>query len=52
MSDKYKVVSEFNCYGKPMVTVGIGNAAHVMRQEEWRKINGRKYQERWETKVD
>ena len=29
MSDKYKVISEFCCNGKPMVTVRIGSAAHV-----------------------
>lgn len=35
----------------PMVTVRIGNAAHVMSQEEWYKIYGRNYQDKWETKV-
>ena len=33
MSNEYKVISEFCCCGKPMVTVMIGNAAHVMSQE-------------------
>lgn len=53
MSDKYKVVSEFECHGKPMVTVRIGSAAHVMSLEEWRKINWRSHQDRWKNiKVD
>lgn len=52
MSDKYKIISEFCCYGKPMVTVVIGNAAHVMSQEEWHKLCGRNYQSGRNTKVD
>lgn len=52
MSDKYKVIKEFSCYGKPMVTVRIGSAAHVMSQEEWHKVYGRNHQEKWKTKVD
>lgn len=47
-----KVISEFECCGKPMVTVRIGSAAHVMSQDEWCKIYGRNHQDRWETKVD
>lgn len=34
MNDEYKVIKEFECHGKSMVTVRIGNAAHVMSQEE------------------
>lgn len=52
MSDEYRIVSEFYCCGKPMVTVRIGNAAHVMSQEEWHKVYGREHQGRWNTKVD
>lgn len=52
MIEEYKVVSEFCCHGKQMVTVRIGSAAHVMSQEEWHKIYGRNHQERWKTKVD
>ena len=52
MSDEYRIVSEFCCCGKTMVTVRIGNAAHVMSQEEWNKVCGRNHQSRWNTKVD
>lgn len=52
MSDDFKVISEFCCHGKQMVTVRIGNAAHVMSLEEWHKVYGRKHQEKWKTKVD
>ena len=52
MNDEYEVIKEFECYGKPMVTVRIGSATHVMSQEEWHKIYGRNHQEKWKTKVD
>ena len=52
MGNEYKVISEFCCCGKPMVTVRIGNAAHVMSCEEWHKLYGRIHQDRWNTKVD
>ena len=52
MSDEYKMISEFCCCGKSMVTVMIGNAAHVMSQEEWNKVYKKNYQSRWKTKVD
>lgn len=52
MNDEYKVIKEFECHGEPMVTVRIGSAAHVMNQEEWRKVYGRNHQDRWNTKVD
>ena len=52
MSDDFKVISEFCCYGKQMVAVRIGNAAHVMSLEEWHKVYSRKQQEKWKTKVD
>lgn len=52
MSDEYKVISEFYCCGKMMVTIRNGSAAHVMSQEEWRKVYGRNHQDRWNTKVD
>lgn len=51
MYDEYKVIKEFECHGKQMVTVRIGNAAHVMSLEEWRKVYGRNHQDRWEKKV-
>ena len=52
MNGKYKMVEEFECHGKQMVTVRIGNAAHVMSQEEWHKVYGRNHQDKWKTKVD
>ena len=52
MYDGYKVIKEFECHGKQMVTVRIGCAAHIMSQEEWRKVYGRNHQEKWKTKVD
>ncbi len=52
MSDDFKVISEFCCHGKQMVTVRIGNAVHVMSLEEWHKVYGRNHQEKWKTKVD
>lgn len=52
MNDEYKVIKEFECHGKPMVTVRIGSAAHVMSKEEWHKVYGRNHQDRWNTKVD
>ena len=39
MSDDYKMISEFCCNGKQMVTVRIGNAAHVTNQEKWHKVD-------------
>ena len=50
MSDEYKVIKEFDCYGKQMVTVRTGNAAHVMSQEEWHKVYGKNHQEKWKKK--
>lgn len=32
VNDEYKVIKEFECHGKPMVTVRIGNA--VMSLDE------------------
>lgn len=52
MNDGYEVIKEFECHGKPMVIVRIGNAAHVMSLEEWHKLYGRNHQEKWKTKVD
>lgn len=34
MNDEYEVIKEFECHDKPMVTVRIGNAAHVMSLDE------------------
>ena len=52
VNEEYNVIKEFVCHGKRMVIVRIGNAAHVMSLEEWRKIYGRNHQEKWEIKVD
>ena len=52
MNDEYEVIKEFECHGKPMVTVRIGNAVHVMSLDEWHKIYGRNHQDKWKTKVD
>ena len=52
MNDEYEVIKEFECHGKSMVTVRIGNAAHVMSLEEWHKVYGRNHQDKWKTKVD
>lgn len=52
MSNEYKMISEFCCCGKSMVTVVIGNAAHVMSQEEWQKVCGREYQDSRKTYVN
>lgn len=34
MNNEYKVIKEFECHGEQMVTVRIGNAAHVMTLED------------------
>lgn len=52
MNDEYGVIKEFECHGKQMVTVRIGNAAHVMSLDEWHKVYGRNHQEKWNTNVD
>lgn len=52
MIEEFKVISEFCCDGKPIVTVRTGSAAHVMSQEEWHKVYGRNHQEKWKTKID
>jgi len=48
----YKIIREFICYGKRMVTVRIGKCVHVMDYNEWQLIYGRNHQNRWEIKVD
>ena len=52
MSDEFKVIKEFKCHGKSMVTVRIGNAVHIMSLEEWHKVYGRNHQEKWKSQVD
>lgn len=52
MNDEYKVIKEFECHGKSMVTVRIGRAAHVMSQDEWHKIYGRNHHKKLKTKVN
>lgn len=49
---EYRVISEFYCYGKQMVTVIIRESAHVMTKEEWRLVYGRNHQNRWGVDVD
>lgn len=44
MNGEYEVIKEFECHGKQMVTVRVGNVAHVMNMEEWRKVYGRNHQ--------
>lgn len=48
--DNYEVIKKFDCYGKSMVIVRIGNAAHAMSVEEWHKIYGMNHQDKWKTK--
>lgn len=45
MKRDYKVISEFECCGKPMVTVKIGNNVHVMTYEDWETLYRRMYHE-------
>jgi len=52
MNNEYKMIKEFECHGKQMVTVRIGNAAHVMTLEDWHKVYGRNHQGKWKTKID
>lgn len=47
MDNEYKVIKEFCCCGRSMVTVRIENAAHVMSLEEWHKIYGRNHMDRF-----
>lgn len=44
---RYKIIEEFDCRQKHMVTVMLGNNAHVMEYDEWRKIYDRNHQNRW-----
>ena len=48
---KYKVISEFKCGEKDMITVQIGSVVHVMSCGEWRKIYGRNHLSRWDRKI-
>lgn len=41
---RYKIIEKFDCGQKHMVTIMIGNNAHVMEYDEWKKIYGRKHQ--------
>ena len=50
--DEYRVITEFDCYGKQMVTVRIRSTAHVMNREEWHKIYGRNHQNKRKNKID
>ena len=34
MNEEYEVIKEFECHGKRMVIVRVGNAAHVISLEE------------------
>lgn len=46
----YELVKEFECNGKEMVIVKISGAAHVMDKEEWKKVFGKWYPERWKNR--
>lgn len=52
MDNEYEIIKEFDCHGKHMITVKIGNSAHVMDYAEWQLIYGRNHQNRWKNKVD
>lgn len=52
MNNEYEVIKEFECNGEQIVTVRIGNSAHVMSLEDWHKVYGRNHQEKWKKKVD
>ncbi len=43
----YELIKEFECNGKEMVIVKTSGAAHVMDKEEWKKVFGQWYPERW-----
>lgn len=45
-------MKEFDCHGKHMITVKIGNFVHVMDYSDQQLIYGRNYQNRWKKKVD
>ncbi len=47
----YKIIKEFDCCGKHMITVKIGNAVHVMDYSEWQLIYGRNHQNKWKKKL-
>lgn len=49
--DGYRLIAEFDCHGKQMVTVRIKNAAHVMGREEWCEICGRNHQNKRKNKI-
>ena len=53
MNKQYRIVEEFECCSKHMVTVMAGSNAHVMEYDDLRKIYGRNHQNRWkDVKVD
>lgn len=31
----YEIIREFNCYGKHMIIVRVGNVVHVMDYSDW-----------------
>ena len=47
--DKYKVLSEFKCGGKQMVTVRVGDSVHVMDQDDWKLVYDRRFKD-WKKK--
>lgn len=52
LDKEYRVIGEFECGGKHMVTIRMSRVAHVFTLEEWHKVYGRNHQEKWKTKVD
>lgn len=51
MSEEYRKINEFECYGKDMVVVRGTNSCHVMTMAEWRVCYGWMNSERWENGI-
>lgn len=43
----YKIIKDFDCCGKHMIIVKIGNAAHVMDYSDWKLVYGRSHFNKW-----
>ena len=48
----YTIIKEFDCHGKQIIPVKIGNAVHVMDFSDWQLIYRRNHQHKWNAKVD
>lgn len=51
MSDRYEVLSKFNCVGKKMVTVKIRGNVHVMDEQDLKWWFGMTHPDRWGANV-